>query len=368
MDARRVCVLACRFFIANMILIGSVPALASPSFQGIGILGGCESSQALAISADGRVVVGNATHSANMMYWQYGFAWTAATGLIGLPEFTSGTGHTWPQAASADGTVIVGRSGDRACQWQRASGATWNVLEISGCYSGTDAYGVSADGKVIVGQAVPPIQAFRWTETEGVQMLGTLGGAGYSSVAWAVSADGSVVVGRSGSSLGDQAFRWKAGEGMTGFGDIGGEPFGSYARAVSSDGSEIVGGGRQPFLWTASGGIESMGNLPTDPKAISADGLFVVGKQLDYAFLWDETQGFRNLKDVLQDDCQLDLTGWTLTSANGISADGLTIVGVGTNPAGQTEAWVATLPEPATFALLALGGLLLRRRPRRFKP
>jgi hypothetical protein len=53
----------------------------------------------------------------------------------------------------------------------------------------------------------------------------------------------------------------------------------------------------------------------------------------------------------------LDLAGWTLTSAEGISADGLTIVGTGVNPAGNQEAWMATIPEPSTIALAALSAV-----------
>ena len=50
----------------------------------------------------------------------------------------------------------------------------------------------------------------------------------------------------------------------------------------------------------------------------------------------------------------LDVSGWTLSSATAISADGFTIVGNGTNPSGQYEAWVANLsheavPEPLTI-------------------
>jgi hypothetical protein len=37
------------------------------------------------------------------------------------------------------------------------------------------------------------------------------------------------------------------------------------------------------------------------------------------------------------------LAGWTLTSANDISADGQFIVGSGINPNGNTEAWLARL-------------------------
>ena len=59
----------------------------------------------------------------------------------------------------------------------------------------------------------------------------------------------------------------------------------------------------------------------------------------------------RSLHDVLV-KAGLNLTGWTLKEAMGISADGLTIVGKGTytNPANETshdEAWIATIPEPA---------------------
>ncbi|MCH9023676.1 MAG: PEP-CTERM sorting domain-containing protein, partial [Planctomycetes bacterium] len=53
-----------------------------------------------------------------------------------------------------------------------------------------------------------------------------------------------------------------------------------------------------------------------------------------------------------------------LSQAKGISADGLTIVGWGRNPSGNSEAWIATIPEPATLSLLALGSLALLRRRR----
>lgn len=69
----------------------------------------------------------------------------------------------------------------------------------------------------------------------------------------------------------------------------------------------------------------------------------------------------RNVKDVLTDEVGLDLTGWTLRQARGISADGLTIAGWGTNPAGYSEAWITYMPEPATLCLLAVSGLAAMR-------
>jgi predicted hydrolase (HD superfamily) len=59
----------------------------------------------------------------------------------------------------------------------------------------------------------------------------------------------------------------------------------------------------------------------------------------------------RNLQNVLVSDYGLDLTGWTLEAATDISPNGRTIVGNGTNPNGDLEAWIAIIPGPATACI-----------------
>ncbi len=59
----------------------------------------------------------------------------------------------------------------------------------------------------------------------------------------------------------------------------------------------------------------------------------------------------RNLQTVLTGVYGLNLAGWNLTAAMGVSADGNTIVGYGTNSLGRTEAWLAVLAEPTPLVL-----------------
>jgi hypothetical protein len=75
----------------------------------------------------------------------------------------------------------------------------------------------------------------------------------------------------------------------------------------------------------------------------------------------------RSLKTVAQSELGLDLTGWNLTAATAISADGTKLAGTGTDPNGRTEAWLLVVPEPGVMALSALAVLVLfwRRGGRR---
>ena len=87
-------------------------------------------------------------------------------------------------------------------------------------------WAISADGTTIVGEGASGsgTQAFRWTAGGGMAGLGDLAGGASGSVAYGVSADGSVVVGAGRSAAsgpGREAFRWTSGGGMAGLTDQG---------------------------------------------------------------------------------------------------------------------------------------------------
>jgi len=364
---------------AMFLSFGCMPVMSfghTVSFQGLGdLLGGSFISSAEDVSADGSVVVG----------WSMGtdqleaFRWTKSDGIQRLwPPLDE---HQWSQAyaVSADGSVVVGATGfdggmgAQAFYWTQSNGIIVLPCGGLGCY----ACDVSADGSVMVGEYER--DAFRWTQTEGIQFLGDPEAPLDDSSARGISADGSVIVGmsyalrRNGEA---EAYRWENGV-MSGLGDLPGWPFHSEAFALSSDGSVIVGHswssrGEEAFRWE-NGVMRGLGDLPGGPffsraYAVSDDGSIVVGfgststRWEIEAFIWDSANGMRDLKDVLEKNYGLDLTGWTLSWASGISADGLTIVGRGINPDGHEEGWIATIPEPATLVLLGLGTALLRKR------
>jgi len=122
--------------------------------------------------------------------------------------------------------------------------------------------------------------------------LGTLGGA--KSRAYGVSSDGRVVVGEAENAAGQRrAFRWTAGGGMEDLGTLPGYDA-SYAYGVSADGRVVVGaaanaaGRGRAFRWTAAGGMEDLnityasllipGSYLEQAYAISPDGRYIVGQ------------------------------------------------------------------------------------------
>lgn len=332
-------------------------------FQSIGTLSGeGNSSGVWGISGDGKTVVGYSLDDGV----QEAIRWSQASGLVGLGFVPGGDDSTYAQCASFNGWLIggagVGEEGSAAWTWSEATGLTSIVPPGADQEMGFYPFnlrGMSADGGVLVGQAIVDGEemAFRWSETEGFVALGDLPGSVVNSAAFAASGDGNVVVGRSVSDNGTEAFRWTQESGMVAMGDLPGGSFGSSALGVSADGSTIVGNasdatGSVPFRWTELTGMVSLGGLPGGDGTgnaydVSANGGIVVGASDGpngiEASIWNSTDGMRSVKEVLENNFGIDLTGWHLERAEGISDNGCVLAGRGVNPDGIDEGWVARL-------------------------
>jgi probable HAF family extracellular repeat protein len=299
-----------------------------------------------------------------------------------------GTGT--PKAVSADGSTVVGYTVATASRWQNGQSEPLGFLGAGPYGYNSNAFACSANGDVVVGKSSSSYytygEAFIWKDGEMTGLGGLINPTDslypYSQ-ATDISNDGVVVVGHSGRwSYERQAFRWENGA-MAGLGYLPGLNS-SEALAISGNGQVIVGLSyslstlnNQVFRWE-NGVMVGLGNgIAT---GASYDGSVIVGwmpsgddyTQYNAPFIWDAQHGMRNLENMLRNDYNLDLGSYRLIRALGISDDGKTIIGYGygpdssgpwsTSPNNYEEAFIVTIPEPATIGLLALGGLLLRKR------
>ncbi len=152
-----------------------------------------------------------------------------------------------------------------------------------------------------------------------MQNLGTLPG-GAKSEATAISTDSSAVAGVSGTPNGDHTSRWTSGGSMQ---DLG-----------------VLSGGSSSLVF-----------------AICGDGSTVAGSGDSAAFFWAPALGMVDLNTYLA-TLGIDLTGWTLDIARGISADGSTIAGDGTFNGEGRSSVITGVPTPGAVGLLGLGGLV----------
>lgn len=349
------------------------PTLSNSKFQGLyDLRGGDIYSVPSAVSSDGSVITG-ISKSVN---GDEAFRWTSAGGMVGLGDLAGGIFNSWGAAVSSDGRIIAGggQSGNgwETIRWTSASGLV-GLGDLPGGDFASWAQAISADGSVIVGMSISANgwEAFRWTNATGMVGLGGFAGSTFDSRATGVSADGSVVVGQSNGALGTEAFRWTDASGMVGLGDLAGGNFYSKANAISANGTVVVGysnsvNGDEAFRWTSAEGMVGLGDFAggtfaSNASGISSDGALVVGSGTNasgsQAFIWDARRGMQAIATLLT-NAGVDLTGWSLTTATAISADGATVVGYGTHN-GNTEAWVARnfLPPVITSAATASGAV-----------
>jgi probable HAF family extracellular repeat protein len=341
--------------IATVVLACAGAAFAQPTITNLGVLGWSDSC-AMGVSADGSTVVGWSHNASNL---SRPFRWTATGGMVDLGTLPGGD-YADARGVNADGTVVVGLSdssvGHRAFRWTAAGGMQNLGTLPRGIES--QASGVSHDGEVVVGWSFSGDgnQAFRWTSAGGMQNIGTLPGFEGQTIARGVSGDGSVVVGDSGAAGGVwRAFHWSETAGMQHLGVLPGR-FHSFAHGVNDDGSVVVGNSSEygavndrAFRWTSAGGMQNLGTLPGGSEsfafAVSGDGTAVVGQSRNSsgfyrAILWTSSLEMVDLNTYLP-SLGVDLTGWELIGARGVSDDGSAIAGFG-HFNGDARGWFVT--------------------------
>jgi len=275
------------------------------------------------VSWFGGTVVGGASGSATLaVYWDWRTrSWSGPTSVP-----ATGAAAAEALGIGAEGTIVgwADLNGERrAWSYDRPVGVLpgrfdW-FAQVPGAVTSeacdmTKPQATYAD-KIAVGTSgnMPA----RWVNHAGQTINVSSGATGGRFTA--ITADQSTMIGWATFEVGpnevDQAMRCLAGlEGMSV--QMLGEGGSSRALDVTADGETIV-------------GVIDWGTGPT-------------------AFIWDPMNALRSLSQVLEYEQGLDLAGWTLQRATGISGDGMIIVGTGINPLGRTEAWRVRLESRAT--------------------
>ncbi len=342
--------------------------ISSAELRGLGSPPATKGFQSMAISADGRVLVGNYAHGDDCVP----FRWTPMEGMQPLPvpneyrrasvisadstcqvvsgRFVRQDGATllgrWndvedppviePLPVDWRQILVLGQSGSRAVGYgfkvdsqQRCAfvmdGRRFHELPSVGSRKNVSVTALSEDGELLIGtawsrngpalsQATVDLRVVHWRDGT-ADLLPGFGAEAYNWRATACSADGSVVVGHrwpAGTTPSDGvglAFRWEAGLTET-LGELFGGGVQSIAHGVSADGRWVVGSS-----WTESG---------------------------ETAFVWERHSGMRRLEELLRQQ-GADIRGWHLHSALAISADGTHIAGYGENPVGASEIFLARI-------------------------
>jgi probable HAF family extracellular repeat protein len=320
----------------------------------LGTLGG-DFSQAKAINASGEVV--GLAHNPSNLY--HAFLWRNGS----MQDLGTLGGDTSGAFDINDANQVVGRAarkGDsdsnHAFLWQK--GSMQDLGTLGGSYG--DAFGINSGGQIVGSAGTvdnPWSHAFLWTNN--MEDLGTLGGNG--SGAWGINSAMQVVGSSSitGSSL-YHAFLWQNGS-MQDLGTLGGDD--SEALAINSYGEAVgyaytQGSVYHAFLWQGIsmqdlGTLGTLGGEFSEALAINGREQIVGISSSGGAFIWQNSTMY-NLNDYI-----LPRTGWMLAAATGINNAGQ-ICGWGTNPRGQTHAFVLNpliSVEAATYRVVDLGTL-----------
>jgi probable HAF family extracellular repeat protein len=246
---------------------------------------------------------------------------------------TLGGRQSWAYGVSADGGVIVGKSKnnnnrrDRACRWVQDALGNWQAQDLNNVYTNLlngselrEVRAISGDGWYLVGSGYNANA--RRTEAFLLDRHCVLDGD--------INGDGRV------DENDLQIVQRNLGLPLILLGTLGGNE--GYALGVSNDGSVVVGYSRnangymRAYRWTRTTGMQDLGTLGGNESwgnDVSADGLVVVGAASlpgggSHAFRWTAETGMQDLGTFLG--------GRPNSSAYCISDDGKVVVGFSYTP------------------------------------
>jgi probable HAF family extracellular repeat protein len=262
------------------------------------------------MSRDGSVLVG----SGGQPWGMTPFVWTLDKGAFNPCE-VAGKEYGRALAVSADGRVVVGtchamNESEHAFRWTVAGGL--EDLGVLEGYESSWAQSVSADGSIVAGHCIksgvsttPILTAFRWTAKAGMENLGQLAGGTQASI-HAMSMKGDVMAGHGNAApIGlSGAFIWTRKGGLKRLPDLDPHRF-SAVRGISGDGTVIVGNSAGTAVQWRKGKIEKLGSLAPNEvswaSSVSQDGSVIVGTSGFTAFVWTRARGIRSLRDGMLD-------------------------------------------------------------------
>ncbi|WP_211453601.1 hypothetical protein [Collimonas antrihumi] len=254
-------------------------------------------TEARAISANGKVVVGSADFKgAECRCDSDAFAWSSTTGMIDINQ--GAVPWSWATAVNADGSVIVGllqyavEERSRPFRWTAETGLV-DLTKANPQLENFYPVALSADGTIMAGRVRLLNQGARTRAaivSNGVlTYLGSPQNTREDSDVTAMTPNGDIVVGHiNADGTSNRAFLWKKNEGMKDITTIKGHFLSSYATNVSADGSTVVGsvfadGVNHAFQWTEKNGMKDLGALTNDEDekleaiAVSGNGALVFG-------------------------------------------------------------------------------------------
>lgn len=326
-----------RLVVAACAAVCALRPVAAQVVVDVGVYGDGSYSSANSVGNGGEMAVqADISGAARAMHW------TSAGGMLAL-GLIPGMIDANALGISADGRVVVGQCGAGSFQAAFRWSSAFGTRQLANPYGGFSAWAsaTSSDGAIAVGGIRLPegvTRAVRWNSSGSPQVLGTLFGGSFT-LAWAlgVSADGLRAVGYSTSAGVSYACMWTTpGSGAVNLGSLPGATS-STAMGVSSGNrcaavgyATIEGVGSRAFRWTSPGGMAELRTAPewsaSAAYAVSGDGTVVVGllgtSSSNVAAIWHPTVGMVPLSELLaKRGATLD-PAITLESAVSISANG----------------------------------------------